>query len=195
MGEYAYEDYRSMIHSKAALTYFSLIPQGDFGVEDLEQEGYFIFLNAARTYDRQKGKLQFAHYLWMKLHFGFKDYFRKLDYLPRGLSSRRAEPLYSHPARLESVLELENEWGLPRSLKHHDDIEKIDEHDVVERFWASFLEELPYHHRVAFNTWRHTGSQVRAAEAANISEGRMSQLMKKLDQAAIDYGKALRGHD
>lgn len=195
MGEHRYEDYRSLIQSKAALVYHSLIPQGNFDEEDMEQEGYFIFLNAVRTYDPTKGKGKFEHYLWMKLHYGFKDFFRKHDYLPREFSKRRGEPLYRHPFPLEKVLEFELEWGLPQSLRHHDDHTEFEELDIVNHFWDEFIAGLPYHHRIAFNTWRMTGSQKQAADWSGLTDGRISQLMKKLDEAAIAYGERLRKAD
>lgn len=193
MGEYNFEDYRKLVHAKSALVYYSLIPQGDFNVEDMEQEAYFIFLNAVRTFDPSEGQTKFEHYLWSKLHWGFKDYFRKLDYLPRGLGQyRTTHPQYMHAARLESVLDTEEEWGLPESLKVWDDHTEFEELDIVERFWDEFLEQLPYNHRVAFNVWRQTGHQEKAAQAAGLTGGRMSQLMKKLDAAAKAYGERLR---
>lgn len=191
MGEPIYEHYRRLIRDKAALVYYSLTPPGYFDVDDMEQEGYFIFLNAVKTHDASKG-LPFGKYLWMKLHFGFKDYFRKTDYLSRSLSPHREEPMYKRPLPLDQLLEMEREWGLPEALKIWDDSEPFEEWDILERFWASFLEQLPYNHRVAFNVWRHTNSQVQAARASGLSEGRISQLMKQLDKAAIAWGEDLR---
>lgn len=193
MGEYNFEDYRPLVHAKSALVYYSLIPQGDFDVDDMEQEGYFIFLNAVRTFKPSKGITKFEHYLWLKLHYGFKDYFRRVDYLPRSLGQlRTTHPIYMNAARLETVLEHEEEWGLPQSLKVWDDHTEFEERDILDRFWNEFLDTLPENHRVAFIAWRETGHQAKAADAAGLTGGRMSQLMKKLDAAAKAYGERLR---